>query len=75
MIEMVYHLQLNAALGPELHFVGVPLNARSVDSWFGAFFILATGVGLFEVVRRHYRRQWSQIQEDIALQVAQREAP
>jgi branched-chain amino acid transport system permease protein len=75
MIEMVYHLQLNAALGPELKFAGVPLNARSIDSWFGALFVLATGIGLFELVRRHYSRQWGTIQADIAQQVAQREAP
>ncbi|MDB5954453.1 branched-chain amino acid ABC transporter permease [Ramlibacter sp.] len=75
MIEMVYHLQLNAALGPELHFVGVPLNAKSIDSWFGAILVMATGIGLFEVVRRHYRRQWGEIQAYIAREVALREKP
>jgi branched-chain amino acid transport system permease protein len=75
MIEMVYHLQLNAALGPELKFAGIPLNARSIDTWFGAAFVLATGVGLFEVCRRHYARQWGEIQEHIATEVARKEAP
>ena len=32
MIEMVYHLQLNAALGPELKFMGAALNARGQNS-------------------------------------------
>ena len=73
MIEMVYHLQLNAALGPQLKFLGGTLNARGVDSWFGAAFVLATGVGLFEIVRRHYVRQWGEIQAHIALQVKQQE--
>src|SRR3954469_10131338 len=75
MIEMVYHLQLNAALGPKLHFVGVPLDARSIDSWFGAIFVMVTGIGMFELVRRHYRRQWGEIQEYIAHEVARRESP
>jgi branched-chain amino acid transport system permease protein len=39
MIEMVYHLQLNAALGPQLRFIGMTLNSDSVDSWFGAAFV------------------------------------
>ena len=35
MIEMVYHLKLNAALGPKLTFMGASLDAHAVDSWFG----------------------------------------
>jgi branched-chain amino acid transport system permease protein len=73
MIEMVYHLQLNAALGPELKFLGASLHARSVDSWFGAAFILLTGIGLFEVARRQYIRQWGEIQEYIAREMKRRE--
>src|SRR5688500_6346129 len=65
MIEMVYHLQLNAALGPELRFLGASLNAKGLDSWFGAGFVMLTGLGLFEVARRHYVRQWGEIQEFI----------
>ncbi len=29
MIEMVYHLQLNAALGPEMKFMGATLDAQA----------------------------------------------
>src|SRR6185436_19293010 len=65
MIEMVYHLKLNAALGPELKFLGATLNAKGVNSWFGAAFVMLTGIGLFEVTRRHFRRQWGEIQEFI----------
>src|SRR5438105_8165651 len=39
MIEMVYHLKLNAALGPEMHFMGAALNAKGANSWFGAAFV------------------------------------
>jgi branched-chain amino acid transport system permease protein len=35
MIEMVYHLQLNAALGPSCKFMGATLNAKGLNSWFG----------------------------------------
>ena len=74
MIEMVYHLQLNAALGPRLQFLGATLDARGVDSWFGAAFVMLTGVALFEVVRRHYVRQWGEIQEFIEKEMKRRES-
>jgi branched-chain amino acid transport system permease protein len=73
MIEMVYHLQLNTALGPELKFMGATLNAKGLDSWFGAGFVMLTGIGLFEIARRHYVKQWGEIQEYIEKEVKRRE--
>jgi branched-chain amino acid transport system permease protein len=73
MIEMVYHLKLNAALGPELHFMGAALDAQGANSWFGAGFVMATGIGLFEVARRHFVRQWGEIQEFIEKEMKRRE--
>jgi len=35
MVEMVYHLQLNSALGPSLHFLGLTLDAKSVAKSVG----------------------------------------
>ena len=74
MVEMVYHLQLNAALGPELSFLGMRLNATSLNSWFGAGLVLVTGLGLFELVRRQYQRQWGEIQEAIEKDIKRAEA-
>ena len=74
MVEMVYHLQLNAALGPELPFMGGTLNAKGLNSWFGAAFVLLTGLGLFELTRRQFVRDWSEIQEDIEKEIKRREA-
>ncbi len=74
LIEMVYHLQLNLSLGPELRFIGIPLNAHSPDHWFGGAFVLLTGLGLFELCRRHYVHEWGEIQEDIEKEIKRREA-
>ena len=74
MIEMIYHLQLNEALGPELKFMGATLNAKGLDSWFGAAFVLVVGIGLFEMVRRHFVKQWGQVQEEIEKEIKKREA-
>ena len=73
MIEMVYHLQLNSALGDSLKFMGITLNARGVDSWFGAIFVMLTGIGLFEAARRQFQMEWSDIQIEIEKEIKRRE--
>jgi branched-chain amino acid transport system permease protein len=73
MIEMVYHLQLNAALGPQVKFMGATLDARGMNSWFGAVFVLLTGLALFEASRRQFVRQWGDTQETIEREIKRRE--
>lgn len=74
MIEMVYHLQLNDTLGSELKFLGIALNPAGLNSWFGSAFVLVTGLGLFEVVRRQFLREWGEIQEYIEKETKRRDA-
>lgn len=73
MIEMIYHLQLNDAMGPTLQFIGLEFNARSLDHWFGAAFVTLTGLGLFELCRRQFKQEWGLIQEDIEKEIKRRE--
>jgi len=72
-IEMVYHLQLNAAIGPEVRYLGVMLNTGAVESWFGSGFVMLAGLGLFEVTRRQFLEHWSEIQVDIEKEIKRRE--
>ncbi|WP_431263217.1 branched-chain amino acid ABC transporter permease [Roseateles chitinivorans] len=74
MVEMLYHLQLNEALGPKMTYLGVALDAKSVESWFGAGFVLLTGLGLFELVRREFRAEWDRAQEEIEKEIKRRES-
>ena len=74
MVEMVYHLQLNSALGSELRFLAMSLDAKGVDSWFGAIFVMLTGLGLFELCRRQFALEWGRIQEDIEKEIKRRAA-
>ena len=74
MIEMVYYLQLNATLGSELKFMGIALKPSGLNSWFGSAFVCFTGFGLFEIVRRQFLREWSEIQEYIEKETKRREA-
>jgi len=74
MIEMIYHLQLNAALGSELKFLGMSLDAKGLNSWFGAGFVMLTGLGLFELSRRQFAKEWGSIQEFIEKELKRKEA-
>ena len=74
MVEMTYHLQLNAAMGPELKFLGATLDTTAVSTWVGAGVFLLIGLALFELARRKFARQWSDIQEEIEHQIKRGEA-
>jgi len=73
MIEMLYHLQLNAALGPKMSYLGVALDASTTASWLGAAALMAVGAGLFEWRRRAFARTWGAVQSEIEHTIQQRE--
>jgi branched-chain amino acid transport system permease protein len=76
MIEMLYHLQLNQALGPSLKFMGLRLDASSIGSWLAALAVMLAGAAAFEYVRRRFAKQWGIVQEEIErLMKAQESAP
>ena len=73
MIEMLYDLQLSATLGSGLEFMGINLDTKGLDSWFGAGFVMLTGALLFELSRRSFKRQWDGVQEEIEKDIKRRE--
>ena len=74
MIEMVYHVQLNAALGPQMSFLGATLDTGRADTWVGAIFVVLTGAGLFELARRVFVHEWGETQAEIEKEIKRREA-
>ena len=74
MIEMIYHLQLNQALGPNTSFMGVALNAAGVASWAGAAIVFAAGLALLEPTRRRFAARWGETQAEIEAEIKRREA-
>lgn len=73
LLEMVYQLQLGAALGPELRFMGITLDTQAPGSWLGALVVMLAGLGLFESRRRPFVRAWDEIQQAIAQDIKRRE--
>ncbi|MCK9687432.1 branched-chain amino acid ABC transporter permease [Scleromatobacter humisilvae] len=74
MVEMLYHLQLNEALGPVMTFGGVSLNAKGAGAWVGAALLFVAGAIAFELARRRFRVRWDAAQHDIERELKRREA-
>lgn len=72
-VEMVYHIQMNEGMGPEMTFMGISLSVDSLDAWMGALFLTVTGAGLFELTRRQFVHQWGEVQEDIEAELLRRQ--
>ncbi|MGS5085807.1 branched-chain amino acid ABC transporter permease [Hydrogenophaga sp. A37] len=73
MVEMIYHLKLDAAMGDDLKYLGMTLHPSQVGSWFGAAFVTLTGLGIFELTRRQFMVQWAAIQTEIEKEIKRRE--
>lgn len=74
MVEMIYHMQLNQALGAQLTFLKIGLNVKSVASWSGAIAVMLVGASVFEFTRRKFAAQWSTIQEFIENEIKRKES-
>ncbi|TPG26621.1 branched-chain amino acid ABC transporter permease [Variovorax guangxiensis] len=68
-VEMIYHMQLNAALGPTLRFFGMTLDTSSPISWSISIGLMVVGGVLLEMVRRRFVRAWGHAQEEIELEI------
>jgi branched-chain amino acid transport system permease protein len=75
LIEMVYHLQLNETLGPELQFLGLTLSVSRPEDWVGAAGLAALGSGLFMLARRQFASDWQQAVADTTSQVSKGPRP
>ena len=64
-VEMIYHMQLNAALGPNLRFFGVTLDTSSVTTWLVSGVLLVVGLVSMEFMRRRFVIAWGSAQERI----------
>jgi branched-chain amino acid transport system permease protein len=74
MVEMVYHIKLNEALGPLMKYAGVEVNTHSQQTWGVVVVALALGAGGFEAMRRHFSRVWGGVQSDIEARLAKGQA-
>ena len=65
LIELIYHLQLEAGTGSKLRYLGLTLDTESAASWLGALAVAVVGAALFEWVRRRFATEWGRVQSEI----------
>jgi len=65
LVEMIYHQQLDSALGPMMYFLGLKLDTSALDYWVAALALLALIALAFGAVRRRFSKQWSNAQQAI----------
>ncbi len=65
LVEMIYHIQLDSALGPEMSFMGTVLNVDQPATWVGSVLILLVGIALLALGKRFFVKRWNLIQEQI----------
>jgi branched-chain amino acid transport system permease protein len=65
LVEMVYHRQLDAAMGPVLVFLGMGLDTSSAVHWSGLLVYLTLGVLGFEWSRRRFALQWDAVHQSM----------
>ena len=65
MIEMIYHLQLNRAMGDAVRYFGVTLHASSLLTWGASGALLLIGGAALEWSRRRFARAWGAVQAEI----------
>jgi branched-chain amino acid transport system permease protein len=74
LIEMAYHVQLDAALGSTIRFLGLTLDTHAPAHWVGAAAVTIAGGLLFEAARRVFARSWGAAQRSIEDVIRAREA-
>ncbi|OSZ68008.1 branched-chain amino acid ABC transporter permease [Hydrogenophaga sp. IBVHS2] len=73
LVEMMYHLQLNAGTGTALSYLGLQLDAGSAASWIASTAVALVALGLFEWVRRRFLKVWNEVQVIIEQRTAPKE--
>ncbi|EJL75266.1 ABC-type branched-chain amino acid transport system, permease component [Variovorax sp. CF313] len=74
LVEMIYHMQLDAAQGPQLPFLGFTLDTSNPVCWLASAALLIVGGALLEIARRRFVRTWGYAQELIEAEIKRREA-
>ncbi len=73
LVEMLYHVQLDAALGSEIRFLGQTLDTAQRGPWLLAAAVTLVGAALLEAARRRFAARWHAAQVAIEAEIRRRE--
>ena len=64
-IELTYHLTLEAAGAATVKVFGFPFDAHSVETWTFVIALVLGGAAAFEYMRRRFKHEWDAIQVEM----------
>jgi branched-chain amino acid transport system permease protein len=73
-VEIIYHLQLDASGDGGLRFLGISVEIGRTDTWVGIGLVGLVALGLFELTRRRFVHEWGEAQTEIEKEIRKREA-
>ena len=65
MIEMLYHLTLNAANGPVMKLFGTRVNTEGMTAWSIAVVLIVVGIIAFRAVQSGFQQAWGDANSEI----------
>lgn len=68
-VEMVYHVQLNASRGPLLRFANLQLNTANPACWLAASGLMVLALGGLQLARRRFAAAWGKAQETVEIAI------
>jgi branched-chain amino acid transport system permease protein len=74
LVEMTYHIKLNLSMDSKMKYLWWTLDTQANSSWVIALAVAVVGGAALEVLRRHFSKRWSKIQEDIEAELVRRGA-
>ena len=63
LVEMIYHHQLDAAMGSQVRYLRWTLDTASAAAWLGMAALAAAGAAALELARRRFLRAWDVAQD------------
>ncbi|WP_418321182.1 branched-chain amino acid ABC transporter permease [Piscinibacter sakaiensis] len=73
-IEMIYHVQLDAAMGSTIGFLGWQLDTSAPAHWLLVIAVTAVGGLAFEWARRRFVREWDEANQRVERELKRMEA-
>ena len=74
MIEMLYHVTLDADSGPMMHLFGANVNTSTATPWIAALVMLAITAFVFRQIKKPFQQQWGEVNAEIEDEIRKAEA-
>lgn len=65
LIEMLYHVTLDADSGPAMRLFGIAIDTSTVTPWLGASILFIVAAAAFHLIKKPFQHQWGEVNAEI----------